>query len=582
MRKLIVSVLTLLMAVTLLPAGAAQGQGCTYTVQPGDTVIGIASRYGIPYWELQVMNQEQYPIFETLRVGWVLAVPCAGDAPPSDDQAPPSAGEVVARPRVNLNVRSGPSTTYAIIGRAPVGQPYTLEARDSGGNWVLFNTGGQRGWFAAWLADINGDVFSLPVSTEVIGAPPANPPSDDAPPAPGALTATPTVNLNVRSGPGTNYAVIGQAAAFQPVTLEARNAAGSWVLFNTGSQRGWLAAWLTNINGDVFSLPVSTEQIGGPPSQPPPPPPSGGQGFALGGQVQSFGHPDVMRSAGMTWVKVQHKWSPGDDPAAVAGRINQAHSQGFKILVSIPGQLYPSDIDFGAYPGFVAGVAALGADAIEVWNEQNYVVEWPSGEIDPGVYTRQMLRPAYQAIKAANPGTMVISGGPTPTGFNDGVIAVADDIYIRGMRDAGAANYMDCVGVHYNAGATSPDARSGHPADGGAGHYSWYFLKQYEVYTNTFPGKDLCYTEIGYVSADGYGSLPGNFAWAAGTSTAEHAAWLGRAAQIAKQRGNVRLFIVFNVDFTTYTDNDPQAGYAIIRPDGSCPACGPLAAAAGP
>ncbi len=38
----------------------------------------------------------------------------------------------------------------------------------------------------------------------------------------------------------------------------------------------------------------------------------------------------------------------------------------------------------------------------------------------------------------------------------------------------------------------------------------------------------------------------------------------------------VRLMIVFNVDFSTY-GADPQAGYAIIRPDGTCPACTALA-----
>jgi hypothetical protein len=30
--------------------------------------------------------------------------------------------------------------------------------------------------------------------------------------------------------------------------------------------------------------------------------------------------------------------------------------------------------------------------------------------------------------------------------------------------------------------------------------------------------------------------------------------------------------IIWYADFTRY-DSDPMAGYAIIRPDGSCPAC---------
>jgi hypothetical protein len=38
--------------------------------------------------------------------------------------------------------------------------------------------------------------------------------------------------------------------------------------------------------------------------------------------------------------------------------------------------------------------------------------------------------------------------------------------------------------------------------------------------------------------------------------------------------------VVFNVDFTVWGD-DPQAGYAIFRPGGSCPACENLRAVTG-
>jgi hypothetical protein len=61
---------------------------------------------------------------------------------------------------------------------------------------------------------------------------------------------------------------------------------------------------------------------------------------------------------------------------------------------------------------------------------------------------------------------------------------------------------------------------------------------------------------------------------------AEHAQYLAEAVRVAVQSGRVRLMIVFNVDFTTWGD-DPQAGYAIIRPDGSCPACETLRAVLG-
>ncbi len=67
------------------------------------------------------------------------------------------------------------------------------------------------------------------------------------------------------------------------------------------------------------------------------------------------------------------------------------------------------------YAGYLAGVARLGPDAIEVWNEMNLDREWPRGQIDPGMYTR-MLAKAYSAIKGANASVMVISGAPSPDG----------------------------------------------------------------------------------------------------------------------------------------------------------------------
>ena len=206
--------------------------------------------------------------------------------------------------------------------------------------------------------------------------------------------------------------------------------------------------------------------------------------------------------------------------------------------------------------------------------------EWPAGQISGSNYV-QMLSAAYNAIKSANPGTMVISGAPAPTGFFQGCGPNGgdDDCYLRQMAAAGAANYMDCVGVHYNAGIVPPDATSGAPV-GSSGHYSWYLPRMMTLYRSFFPSKPLCFTELGYLTSEGYAALPGGFAWAAGNSLAEQAAWLAGAVHRLRGSGYVRLYIVWNVDATYYA-SDPQAGYAIVRPGGGCPACDSLRAAMG-
>ena len=336
------------------------------------------------------------------------------------------------------------------------------------------------------------------------------------------------------------------------------------------------------ITGAGVEPPPSTPAPGYPTAEPPPAtsqPPVDPSGFSLGGHVDSFAHPDLMRQAGMTWAKRQVRYNLGDSPDNAAGAINQAHSQGFRILLGVvgdPAQLGANPTGYmDQFAGYLAGVAQLGPDAIEVWNEQNLDREWPRGQISPTLYT-QMLQKAYTAIKGANPSVMVISGAPAPTGAEGAFGSDRvwnDDRYVAGMAAAGAANYADCIGVHYNEGIVPPDQTSGDPRDN---YYTRYFWGMVNTYWSAFGGaRPLCFTELGYVSPEGYAPLPAGFEWGQGNTVAEQAQWLARAAQLSASSGRVRLMIVWNVDFTAY-GADPAAGYAIIRPGGGCPACSAL------
>lgn len=297
--------------------------------------------------------------------------------------------------------------------------------------------------------------------------------------------------------------------------------------------------------------------------------------FELGGQVTGLyqNAVDAAKSAGMTWVKMQLQ--VGQDGAGI---VADAHGKGLKILFSVLGDksqvMDPGYQD--TYAAYVGELAAAGADAIEVWNEMNIDREWPTGQIDGANYV-PLLAKAYNAIKSANSSTLVISGALAPTGAEAAFPGqvVNDDNYYRQMAQAGAGKYADCIGVHYNEGTTSPSASTG--ATQGDNYPTRYFGPMLNRALAPFSGKQACITELGYVSPEGYGTLPGNFAWGANTSVAEQAQWLAEAAVLSANGGNVRMMIVFNVNFTTWTDTDPQAGYAIIRPDGTCPACSSLA-----
>ncbi len=499
--------------------------------------------------------------------GDLNSVPIVGSS--GGSAPPPAPGSVAATANVTLNIRNGPGATFGVVGYLPGGATVPVLGRNGDSSWVFIDRNGTKGWVAAWLCSISGDLSSVPVTSQSGGAAP--PPSA---PSPSGVTATATISLNLRSGPGTSYAVVGVFTAGATAPIIGRAADSNWINITYNGQTGWVAGWLCSISGDLNSVPVTSGSSSGSPA---PPPPASSGSFALGGQVPgSIGHPDQMHSAKMSWVKFQIVWMPGVSPDVVNGQISAGHGSGFKVILGITGPLYPGSIDYSGFANFVKEVAQRGPDAIEVWNEQNLSRQWPAGQVNPASYVNNMLKPAYQAIKAGNPNVMVISGALAPTGVHDGSTVWADDIYLAGMRDAGAAGYMDCLGIHYNAGATSPDATSGHPADGGDHHYSWYYQPMVNLYSGAFPTKQLCFTEMGYLSPEGYPYTPPMFWWGGGTSVAEQADWLSRAVYLARTSGKARLVIVFNVDFTTYGD-DPQAGYAIIRPGGGCPACSKLA-----
>ncbi|MDX2137257.1 MAG: hypothetical protein SF123_04120 [Chloroflexota bacterium] len=426
-----------------------------------------------------------------------------------------------------VRFRDGPGQDWAIVRVLEPGVQINLDGRAPGGGW-------SRGIIAdgtiGWVIDT-----SISASAEQIAALPAvwtDTPFTLAPPAGGSAPAAPA-------------SPTGQPAAASTPVPEA-------------------------------AAPAAPAAVPPPVNAAPPP-----RGFGLGGHVAGFDERSVnyMRQAGMTWIKKQVRHSPGANPNDVAGLINEAKSYGFRVLLGVVGtsrDYIGLSGYFEDYAAFVGGLAALGADAIEVWNEPNIDREWPSGQIDPGRYT-QLLALSYNAIKAANPNTLVISGAPAPTGFFGGCSGVGcdDNLFVQGMAAAGAARYMDCLGIHYNEGILPPTATSGDPR-GSSSHYSRYYPSMVNTYWRAFGGaRQLCFTELGYLSPEGFGPLPGAFGWAENVTVAQQAAWLDQVVSMAASSGRVRILIIWNVNFTNY-DADPMAGFAIIRPDGSCPACAAL------
>jgi len=69
-----------------------------------------------------------------------------------------------------------------------------------------------------------------------------------------------------------------------------------------------------------------------------------------------------------------------------------------------------------------------------------------------------------------------------------------DDVYYAGMAAAGAGQYMDCVGVHYNEGIVAPSQGAVTTRQ----LSTRYFSSMLSRAVGPFGGKPACFTELGY------------------------------------------------------------------------------------
>ncbi len=238
-----------------------------------------------------------------------------------------------------LNMRAGAGTNYGVTAILPSGTPLVLEARNADTSWVLGHTldNAHRGWLASlYLAYEPGFAATgLPVSDEVLNAP-ASPPAEGEAPAEEALPAAPAAGgvgaytnyqMNVRSGPGTNFSAMGQIPANTGLVLEARNDDISWVLFHTedNAMRGWVAVLYLRFTVSAASLPVSNENVA-PAAAAPADPATGGDyaGIYMGGfdpsrvaDIDLAAYPVVGRATGRARAIFLDGQSKGRNPNVV-------------------------------------------------------------------------------------------------------------------------------------------------------------------------------------------------------------------------------------------------------------------------
>jgi hypothetical protein len=199
--------------------------------------------------------------------------------------------------------------------------------------------------------------------------------------------------------------------------------------------------------------------------------------------------------------------------------------------------------------------------AYEIWNEPNLNYEWGYLDPDPTGYTA-LLQAAYQAVKAVDPETLVVSGGLATTGEGSPT-AMGDLAFLQGMYAAGARGYFDALGSHPYAFGHDPDYE-----DGWGLSLARAVQQRQVMEANGDAATPVWITEAGWVLHTSWNLVEHE---AIAVSEAEQAAYLVRAYQkVQNEWPWVEALFLFNLDFSGvpwYVAAEPMRWYAILNPD---------------
>ena len=333
------------------------------------------------------------------------------------------------------------------------------------------------------------------------------------------------------------------------------------------------------------------------------------EGFGFGLEVDyrgvdAAGLTARVKDLGTAWVKQHVYWKDLEpvkgqiDFTALDAQIAEMNSAGAKIMLTVsraPEWARGTNVEDGPAADnqdFVNFVTALAqrykgqVKAWEIWERPNVRREWNGKPISAATYV-EMLRLVYGAIKGADPDALVVSAGLASTGFNDGLNAINDRIFLMQGYQAGLAAYSDAIGVQPAGFANPPDSTCCEASPGVSGWFndrSFYFkdtLTDYRkiMVDNQDGSTFLWVTSFGWGAADGIVADPTAIDKLNGfvefTDQNEQAQYTVRALEIGKSLGYIGPMFLSNLNACQSSNPNAPASefascyYSLLDPAGN-------------